>query len=121
MRIARREAQSNSYHLDLVAGAAGGGTHPFFVGDQFPGEEYRSAADETLVVANFPEIRRADSLTLLVDGERLLTDARHNLRSEIIMILQAFVDGGAVQAGQRLALVLTKIDLLQGALNKGSC
>jgi hypothetical protein len=53
-----------------------------------------------------------------VDGERLLdTGARHNLRSEITMMLQALVDGGAVQTGQRLALVLTKMDLVQASPN----
>lgn len=99
------------YHLDLGGGLAGDAL-TLAMGDR-AGEEYRSAADDASVVTAFPEVRRADTLTLLVDGERLLdTGARHNLRSEITMMLQALVDGGAVQVGQRLALVLTKMDLV---------
>jgi len=100
------------YHIDVGGGAAGD-VLSVLLGDR-AGEEYRGAADDTTVVTTFPEIRRADSLTLLVDGERLLdTGARHNLRHEITMILQALIDGGGVKTGQPLALVLTKIDAVQ--------
>jgi hypothetical protein len=105
------------YHLDLGRGPAGGAL-TLAMGDR-AGEEYRSAADDSSIVTAFPEVRRADSLTVLVDGERLLdAGARHNLRSEITMMLQALVDGGAVQIGQRLALVLTKMDLVQASPNQ---
>jgi hypothetical protein len=41
-----------------------------------------------------------------VDGERLLNDGmRHNLKSDIALILQAMVDAGALLRGQRIALV----------------
>lgn len=105
------------YHLDLGGGPAGDAL-ALIMGDR-AGEEYRSAADDASIVTDFPEVQRADSLTLLVDGKRLLdAGARHNLRSEITMILQALVDGGAVQGGQRLALVLTKMDLVQVSPNR---
>lgn len=104
------------YHLDVGGGPAGESL-TLVLGDR-AGEEYRGAADDASLVMAFPEVRRADTLTVLVDGERLLdSGARHNLRSEITMILQALVDGGAVRAGQRLALVLTKIDLVEGSPN----
>jgi hypothetical protein len=100
------------YHLDLGDGPAGDAL-ALAMGDR-AGEEYRNAADDASIVTGFPEIQRADSLTLLVDGERLLgSGPRHNLRSEITMMLQGMIDGGAVQVGQRLALVLTKMDLVQ--------
>lgn len=102
------------YHLDVGGGPAGEKL-ALVLGDR-AGEEYRGAADDVSVVLAFPEVQRADTLTLLVDGERLLdSGARHNLRSEITMMLQALVDGGAVRTGQRLALVLTKIDLVEGS------
>ena len=100
------------YHLDLGGGAAGHRL-ALVLGDR-AGEEYQGVADDASVAMTFPEAHRADSLTVLVDGERLLdSGARHNLRSKILMMLQGLVDGRAVQVGQRLALVLTKIDLLQ--------
>lgn len=102
------------YHLDVSGGPAGERL-TLILGDR-AGEEYRGAADDISAVESFPEVWRADTLTVLVDGERLLdAGARHNLRSEITMMLQALVDGGAVRAGQRLALVLTKIDLVQAS------
>ncbi len=102
------------YHLDVGGGEAGDAL-ALALGDR-SGEEYLEAADDASIVMSFPEVRRADSLTLLVDGERLLdAGARHNLRSELTMILQALIDGGAVKVGQRLALVLSKIDLVQAS------
>jgi hypothetical protein len=105
------------YHIDLYTGAPDGELS-LLLGDR-AGEEYRSAEDDASVVDGFYEIKRADSLTMLVDGERLLdSGARHNLRSQVLMMLQAFVDGDAVHHGQRLAVVLTKIDLLQTSPNR---
>ena len=39
--------------------------------------------------------------------------ARHNVRSEIVLMLQALHDGDALRVGSRLALVLTKLDAVQ--------
>lgn len=99
------------YHLEL------GGQQltervALVLGDR-AGEEYRNAADEIGTADTFLEVKRADSLAVLVDGQRLLHDGmRHNVRSETCMMLQALVDGGAVAAGQRLAIVLTKQDMI---------
>lgn len=112
-----RRGEVRFYHLDIAWGGA-----PKFLtlalADR-AGEEYKGAADDASAVNDFPEIQRADTLTLLVDGHRHLdSGARHNLRSEIIMIIQALVDGGALQSRQRLAVVLTKIDQIMGSQNE---
>nr|VFJ73581.1 MAG: hypothetical protein BECKFW1821C_GA0114237_10534 [Candidatus Kentron sp. FW] len=100
------------FHLQLRGSVAGEGV-ALVLGDR-AGEEYRSAADDPSIAAEFSEIKRADAISILVDGERLLdSGARHNVRSEIAMMLQAVVEEGAVQNGQRLSLVLTKDDLIQ--------
>ena len=100
------------FHLDLAGGPAGDRIS-MVLGDR-AGEEYQRVADDVSVAATFAEVCRAESLTLLVDGQRLGDPAaRHNLRSDIIMLLRGLIDGGAVQDGQRLVLVLTKIDLLK--------
>lgn len=112
-----RRGEVRFYHLDI----SGAGTPKFLtlaLADR-AGEEYKGAADDASSGVDFPEIQRADTLTLLVDGHRHLdSGARHNLRSEIIMIIQALVDGGALQNGQRLAVVLTKIDQIIGSPNE---
>ena len=45
---------------------------------------------------------------------------RHIVRSEIFLMLQALVDGGAVANGQRLAVVLTKQDVVQQSIETPS-
>ena len=102
------------YHLQLGGGVAASPVC-LALGDR-AGEEYAEAADDPASIAEFPEIRRADTISLLVDGERLLSDGdRHNLRGQVILMLQAFVDTGTVNAGQHLGLVLTKLDVLEAS------
>jgi hypothetical protein len=104
------------YHLRLADGPAGPGL-ALLMADR-AGEEYRSAADAP-DTSSFPEVARADTITVLVDGQRLQdTSERHNLRSEIVMMLQALVDGGVVRLGQHLVLVLTKLDVIQSSPNR---
>jgi hypothetical protein len=80
------------------------------------GEDYRSATDDPSVSSDFVEVKRADSLTLLVDGKLLLDrGARHNVRTEIELILQGLVDGEVISKTQRMSLVLTKLDLITRA------
>jgi hypothetical protein len=77
------------------------------------GEEYLAMADDPTNARSFLELPRADTITLLVDGDRLLDSAgRHNHRSELGLMLQAMHDGDALRPGQRLAIVLTKLDKL---------
>jgi hypothetical protein len=99
------------YHLEIGGGAAGEKL-ALLLGDR-AGEEYREAADDVSVVARFYEVARADTLTVLVDGERLLGGGRHNLRSDITMMLQGLRDGGGMRQGCRLAVVLTKLDAIR--------
>lgn len=102
------------YHLE-IGGLQNGKNIALLLGDR-AGEEYRAAADDVSVVAGFSEVARADTLTVLVDGERLLdTGARHNLRSDINMMLQGLHEGGGLRVGARLALVLTKLDAVTAA------
>jgi hypothetical protein len=102
------------YHLEIGGGAAGERL-VLLLGDR-AGEEYRAAADDVTVAVSFLEISRADTLTVLVDGERLLdTGARHNLRSDVLMMLQGLHDGDGLRPGSRLALVLTKLDVIKDA------
>lgn len=101
------------YHLD-IADDRTNDVLALMLGDR-AGEEYRSAIDDMSIVAELPEISRADMLTILVDGERLLDiGARHNLRSDTLMILQALIEGAEVLP-RRVAVVLTKLDLLHNS------
>ncbi|TCQ14082.1 TRAFAC clade GTPase domain-containing protein [Rhizobium sp. PP-CC-3G-465] len=104
------------YHVDLAT--AEGDKTAILLGDR-AGEEYREAADDVSLTSEFIEVARADCLTILVDGERLLNSgSRHNLRSSILMMMQAMYDGGMLPNGVNLAIVLTKLDLVRGADNQ---
>ena len=107
------------YHLDLVD--ADSGTMPCVLLGDRAGEEYLETRSNPLSAQDFPELRRADVLTLLIDGQRLLdTGQRHNLRSEVRQMLQAFVEAGVIRPTQRLALVLTKLDVIRKASDGGA-
>lgn len=106
------------YHLELVD-TASGAVPSVLLGDR-AGEEYLETRSNPLSAQEFPELRRADVLNLLVDGERLLNAGqRHNLRSEVRQTLQAVVEAGVVRATLRLALVLTKLDIIRKAADGG--
>lgn len=83
------------------------------------GEEYRSAADDVSLAADFVEIHRADTIALLIDGARLADNvSRHNVRAEVILLVQALRDGATLTKRQRLAVVLTKLDEVNLSTNK---
>lgn len=82
-----------------------------FLFSERAGEDYKSIADDPSIVSEFPEITRADCVSIVVDGERLADiGARHNVKSDALLILQGLSDEKAVNSQQRLAIVLTKYD-----------
>ena len=102
------------FHLEVV-GDFTGERVSLIVGDR-SGEEYQEAIDDISMAMGFSEVKRADAISVLVDGERLLdTGGRHNLRSEITLMIQALRDGETLRIGARMAIVLTKLDAVLGA------
>ncbi len=109
-----KRGQVQFYHLDVVAPLLDGKI-ALLLGDR-AGEEYREAVDDITNTERFSEVKRADTITLLVDGERM-TDAadRHNVIAGAADMLQALIEGGASRTGQHLAVVLTKIDVVRAS------
>ena len=104
------------FHLE-IGDTNGRDNLALLLGDR-SGEEYREVADAASTASTFSEVLRADCITVLIDGERLLDNReRHNTRSEIVLILQALRDGSALPFASRLALVLTKLDAVQSSPN----
>lgn len=86
--------------------------------DRF-GEDYRDAPNGPVVGDNFAEIQRADVITILVDGSRLLSNiTKHEARSSIEMMLRVFVEYEVIFSKPKLAIVLTKIDEIEVSENK---
>lgn len=116
-RTARGEVRF--YHLELVD--ADSGTAPTVLLGDRAGEEYLETRSNPDSAKSFPELPRADVLTMLVDGKRLLdVGRRHNVRSEIRQTIQAFIEAGAVRPSQRLAIVLTKVDMIRKSAEAGA-
>lgn len=106
------------YHLGVMSKRSGRAIN-LILGDR-AGEEYRDAGDDLSVTADFVEVARADVVTVLVDGERLSDNAhRHNVRSDFLLILQALSESGVLPLRSRLAVVLTKLDVVRSSPNAG--
>lgn len=101
------------YHLQVGCGGAAGVALLF--GDR-SGEEYEELAEDVTSARNFCEVTRADSLTVLVDGDRLIdSSTRHEVRSEVLFLLQALRDSDAIREPLHMALVLTKLDAVRSS------
>jgi hypothetical protein len=106
------------YHLDLVDKHSATSA-AVLLGDR-AGEEYFETRNDPDAASAFPELKRADTITVLADGAKLLhTGLRHNVRSDVRQTLQAFVDAGVVKPWQRLAVVLTKLDEVRSNTETG--
>jgi len=102
------------YHLDIVPYQQAN-VVTLLLGDR-AGEEYRSAGDEVDLAGEFPELSRADVITLLADGERLVDlETRHNVPTQIEGMLRAFIEAGVTATTQSVAVVLTKLDAVNGS------
>jgi len=97
------------FHIDLVASGCHDKRAALLANRA--GEDYMDAQSDPALANDFVELHRADVLTVLADGERLLDlGLRHQVRDDICLTLRAFQEAGAIRPWQRLAVVLTKLD-----------
>jgi len=103
-----RGADATFFHLDLRHERAE--LTSLFISDR-SGEDYLSVTDQISQANEFFEIRRADCVTLLVDGAQLADSRqRHEVRAASPQIVEAMIEAKAIRKGCRLAVVLTKKD-----------
>lgn len=101
-------ADATFFHLDLCS--AGGEIVSLFIGDR-SGEDYLAASDDLSAAGEFFELRRADVVALLVNGEHLASsEHRHEVKAATPQIVDALIEARAFRKGCRLAIVLTKQD-----------
>jgi hypothetical protein len=97
-------------HLALSAGEAP--LHLLLA--NLPGEVFRRLADNQISAADVPWLRRADKLVLVVDGERLCDAAgRSAALTRVRQLLERLRSGELPHPGARLALLVTKWDLVR--------
>jgi hypothetical protein len=108
-------ADATFFHIDLLP--SDGGIVSLFIGDR-SGEDYLAAADDIARAHDFFELRRADTVTLLVNGEQLASsEGRHEVKAVSPQIVDALVEAGSFRRGCRLAMVLTKNDIVLASPN----
>lgn len=94
------------YHLHLLADRS----LSLLFADR-SGEQYDEIIEESEEWVDLPELARADTICLVVDGEKLSDNIqRHNVKADITALMQVLVDRGTFERKADLAIVLTKID-----------
>lgn len=79
------------------------------------GEVYREIRDKPQRATGMIEIRKASSIVLIIDGERVAAPRkRHEVFASVRNIIRALVDTGNISAQTQIQLVTTKCDLLEG-------
>lgn len=103
------------YHFDVLRD---GLLQSVLIADR-SGEEYEEVADLTANATAMFELRRADVITVLVDGRRLASPRdRADVMGAIPLIIQGMVENGAFARRPNLAIVLTKDDAVQASPRK---
>lgn len=103
------------YHVDV---RHNGELRSLLIADR-SGEEYEEVADLAANASAMFELRRADVITVLVDGRRLVSPVdRADTMGAIPLILQGMAENGAFARRPNLAIVLTKDDVIQASARK---
>ena len=106
-------ADATFFHLDMRP--ENGEIVSLFIGDR-SGEDYLAANDDLSAAAEFFELRRADVVALLINGEHLASsEHRHEAKAATPQIVDALVEARSFRKGCRLAIVLTKQDSVLGS------
>lgn len=100
-------ADAKFFHFDV-------GAHDeitsVFIADR-SGEDYLAMADSLSQADGYFELRRADTIVVLVNGEDLVSNRlRHEVKAITPQLVDALAEAGAIRPGQRMAIALTKYD-----------
>jgi len=76
------------------------------------GEFYTAVADSLEDCEDLHEVSRADFVLILVDGEKLASEERHGIKSDVFIMVESLVQGGALGETHRVGIALTKYDLV---------
>lgn len=103
------------YHIDV---RRDGELQSLLIADR-SGEEYEEVANLAANASAMFELRRADVITILVDGRRLASPVdRADAMGAIPLILQGMIENHAFARKPNLAIVLTKDDVVQASPRK---
>jgi hypothetical protein len=79
------------------------------------GEDYRKIRDRPEQASEMVELRKASSVVLIIDGERVaLPLKRHEVYASVRNIVRVLIDTQNISTNAHIQLVITKYDLLSG-------
>jgi hypothetical protein len=100
------------YHFAVAPNGEPGKKTDLLMADR-SGEVYRSARNNSTVVATLPEISQADRIVLLLDGSRVADPVERNGAIQSVrQTLRVFLDNDALCPTSIVQVVTTKIDLI---------
>lgn len=100
------------FHISLVSNGESKARVELMLSDR-AGEQYQKALNNSDVVSELIEVKKAQHVVLLLDGGRIADPfLRTGAMQAVRQTLRAFLDGGALSATSRVQVVTTKIDLL---------
>lgn len=83
------------------------------------GEQYQKARNNSDIVSQLIEVKKAQHVVLLMDGSRIADPVhRSGAMQSVRQTLRAFLDGGALLDASRVQVVTTKVDLLAAVPGK---
>jgi hypothetical protein len=98
-------------HLRLASPSAGLlGPQNLLLSD-ISGERFRSLRDSSDAVKAMPMLRRADHLSIVIDGEKLTNvGERHGARNDARTLLRSIIESGMLRSDCRIEFVFSKWD-----------
>lgn len=76
------------------------------------GEYYASVADSFSDCTSLFEIKRADLALFLLDGEKITTDERHSIKTDMLMLIETLIESGIIGHKHNIGIALSKYDLV---------
>lgn len=85
------------------------------------GEAYRNVRDRPTFAVDLIEVRKADTVAFIIDGERVADDFRRaEAFASVRNTVRALVDADVIRNHAQVQLVTTKCDLLDGEATAGA-
>lgn len=97
--------------LHLAVHCSDSGRTDLLISDR-SGEFYTAIADNEENCNSLCEVSRADHVLFLVDGEKLASDERHGVISDVRMMIATLMQEKVLGENHRVGIVLTKYDIV---------
>lgn len=86
------------------------------------GERFRDLQDSSSSVINMAALRRANNISLVIDGQKIVNNGeRHAAKSEARMLIRAIIEQSVLSADCRIDVIFSKWDLIADSEIESQC